>query len=145
MLALSSQQAINGQAGTVALGGISRYSYLAANVAPYTAEEWVNAHTPPDAVIALVHTTLGYYLDRDQLDDWYSTRRLSLEAGRRGAGRRVRHLVPGGCPLRRGQSRRRSRRCLQSPHAAQIGVAGRAGSACAKLLVQRKQRVTCTP
>ncbi|HVA89066.1 MAG TPA: hypothetical protein VNL71_04415, partial [Chloroflexota bacterium] len=79
MLALSSQQAINGQAGTIALGGISRYSYLAAHVAPYAAEEWVNEHSPPDAVIALVHTTLGYYLDRDQLSDWYSARRLRLE------------------------------------------------------------------
>ncbi|MGH2347288.1 MAG: hypothetical protein ACRDG4_18835, partial [Chloroflexota bacterium] len=81
ILSLSSQQAIDSQAGTMALGGASRYDYLAAQVAPYAAEEWVNRHTPSTAVIALVHTTLGYYLDRDQLNDWYSMRRLRLEAG----------------------------------------------------------------
>ena len=33
------------------------------------------------ATIALVHTTLGYYLDRPYLADWYSTHRLRLEVG----------------------------------------------------------------
>ena len=63
------------------MGSVSRYSYLADHVAPYLAEEWVNGHTPSNTVIAMVQTSLAYYLDRDHLNDWYGERYARLEAG----------------------------------------------------------------
>jgi hypothetical protein len=55
-------------------GSISSHDYLAQRVRPYGAFDWVNEHTPHGAVVVTINTSLGYYLDRPYLNDWYGTR-----------------------------------------------------------------------
>jgi hypothetical protein len=80
-LALAGQQVINDHALRIVVGAESRYAYLASHVVPYAAEQWINEHTPTNATIAVVQTTLGYYLDRAYLNDWYGERYGRLETG----------------------------------------------------------------
>lgn len=65
----------------LATGQISPFTFLADRVRPYRAIDWVNTHTPPGAEIAMVNSSMGYYLDRPYLNDWYGTRFNQLEAG----------------------------------------------------------------
>jgi hypothetical protein len=62
-------------------GSISSHDYLAQRVRPYRAFDWVNEHTPSGAVVVTINTSLGYYLDRPYLNDWYGTRYSRLLGG----------------------------------------------------------------
>ena len=77
-----------GRSGGVglALGQRSRYDYLTERVRPYRAIDYLNTRIPDQAPVAMVHVTLGYYVNRTRLNDWYGTRFRTLEytaAGRR--------------------------------------------------------------
>ena len=70
----------------LALGQRSRYDYLAERVRPYRAIDYLNTRIPDSLPVAMVHVTLGYYVNRTRLNDWYGTRFRALEytaAGRR--------------------------------------------------------------
>jgi hypothetical protein len=71
----------------LATGKISPYTFLADRVRPYRAIDWVNTHTSPGTEIAMVNSSMGYYLHRPYLNDWYGTRFQQLEGG--GAARRA--------------------------------------------------------
>ena len=71
----------------LATGRISPYTFLADRVRPYKAMDWVNTHVPPGAEVAMVNSSLGYYLRRPYLNDWYGTRFSQLEQG--GSARRI--------------------------------------------------------
>jgi hypothetical protein len=65
----------------LASGKISPAAYLADRVRPYRAIEWVNQHTAPGSEVAMVNSSMGYYLRRPYLNDWYGTRFHELESG----------------------------------------------------------------
>jgi hypothetical protein len=71
----------------LATGKLSPYSFLADRVRPYRAMDWVNTHAPTGAEVAMVNSTMGYYLRRPYLNDWYGMRFSQLELG--GAARRA--------------------------------------------------------
>ena len=63
----------------LALGQRSRYDYLAERVRPYRAIDYLNTRIPDSLTVAMVHVTLGYYVNRTRLNDWYGTRFRALE------------------------------------------------------------------
>ena len=67
------------QALKAAIGGVSAYQYVAPIVRPYQAEQYVDEHTPPDAIVAMVGDTRGFYLNRSYLGEWYGWRLARLE------------------------------------------------------------------
>ena len=83
ILSLSAQQAIDSRAGQVAIGQISPATFLGTHIEPYVAEDWINTHTPMSAVIAVVNSAQGYYLDRTYLSNWYNERLTRLNEGGR--------------------------------------------------------------
>jgi hypothetical protein len=72
----------------VAEGALSRDAYLRSFLGGfYATEQFVNAELPPNAHIAMVHVTLGYYAQRNYLSDWYGSifaQLQSSDAARRG-------------------------------------------------------------
>ena len=88
LIALLIAIGLAGRSGGVglALGQRSRYDYLAERVRPYRAIDYLNTRIADRSPVAMVHVTLGYYVDRMRLNDWYGTRFRILEdtdAGRR--------------------------------------------------------------
>ncbi len=71
----------------LATGKISPYTFLADRVRPYRAIDWVNTHTSPGTEIAMVNSSMGYYLQRPYLNDWFGSRFQQLESG--GAARQA--------------------------------------------------------
>jgi hypothetical protein len=73
----------------------AREAYLLNALDVYPAQEWVNAHLPPDARVLLFREIRGYYLDRDYL--WGDPRNQGLIdyygfAGPSGLARRLKEL-----------------------------------------------------
>jgi len=71
----------------LATGRVSPYTFLVDRVRPFRAMDWVNTHVPPGAEVAMVNSSMGYYLHRPYLNDWYGTRFSQLEQG--GAARQA--------------------------------------------------------
>ena len=88
LIALLIAIGLAGRSGGVglALGQRSRYDYLAERVRPYRAIDYLNTRIADRSPVAMVHVTLGDYVNRMRLNDWYGTRFRILEytaAGRR--------------------------------------------------------------
>jgi hypothetical protein len=64
----------------VALGSISRATYISERVRVFAAEDWINSHTATDARVVVLGTSAGYYIDRPYLADWYRERYYPLLA-----------------------------------------------------------------
>jgi hypothetical protein len=79
--ALALNQAERSPAMDLALGRVAPARILATAIGPYTAERWIDHATPPRTVVAVVNTTLSYWIDRPHLGDWYGGRQQQLAAG----------------------------------------------------------------
>jgi hypothetical protein len=80
VLSVDATFVLNNKGVDVALGSISRATYISERVRVFAAEDWINAHTPTDARVVVLGTSAGYYIDRPYLADWYRERYYPLLA-----------------------------------------------------------------